>query len=81
MFPLPPSIAYYCILAGAIAFENARFGQGSGSIFLDDVMCLGFEPSLIGCSASPIRTHNCIHEEDAGVQCAPTGEYSTLFLL
>ena len=38
-------------------------------------MCLGLEPSLIGCPASPIGTHNCIHEEDAGVQCALTGKH------
>ena len=40
-------------------------------------MCLGFEPSLIGCPASPIGTHNCVHEEDAGVQCRATGELIT----
>ena len=78
LFPLNlSSIDLYCILAGAIAFGNALFGQGSGSIFLDDVMCLGFEPSLIGCPASPIGTHNCGHEEDAGVQCRATGELIT----
>ena len=61
------------IFAGVISFQNAQFGQGSGRIWLDDVMCLGSEPSLIGCPASPIGTHNCGHSEDAGVQCVPTG--------
>ena len=56
-------------LAGAIASGNAQFGQGSGSIFLDEVMCTGFESNLTSCPANPVGAHDCVHEEDAGVQC------------
>jgi deleted-in-malignant-brain-tumors protein 1 len=59
---------------GAIAFGEAQFGEGSGSIFLDDVRCVGFESRLIDCPANPIGIHNCIHGEDAGVQCGLTGK-------
>ena len=69
-----------CILTGAIAFQNALFGQGSGSILLDDVMCLGSESSLIGCPASPIGTHNCGHSEDAGVQCIISKQFHQCIL-
>ena len=55
----------------AIAISQARFGRGSGSIFLDDVSCTGTESSLLSCSHRGIGVHNCGHSEDAGVMCFP----------
>ncbi|XP_061259743.1 deleted in malignant brain tumors 1 protein-like isoform X9 [Bos javanicus] len=57
---------------------NARFGQGSGPIVLDDVGCSGYETYLWSCSHSPWNTHNCGHSEDASVICSASQTQSTV---
>ncbi|XP_038069984.1 deleted in malignant brain tumors 1 protein-like isoform X2 [Patiria miniata] len=53
------------------AVSSARFGQGSGDIFFNDVACTGSETSLLDCVKSTVN--NCGHGEDAGVICGTSG--------
>ena len=54
---------------------SARFGQGSGTIWLDDVMCSGEETDVADCPHRGFGTHNCGHSEDAGAVCSVTGNF------
>ena len=62
--------------AAATAYSNARFGQGTGPILMDNVACTGLETGLVNCTFDN-HTSDCRHSEDAGVQCSSpptTGE-------
>ena len=54
----------------AVAHSFAAFGQGTGTIWLDNVNCAGTETRLTDCTSSDFGVHNCIHAEDAGVTCS-----------
>ena len=54
---------------GAEALSYAAFGQGSGSILLDNVQCTGSELYLTSCPNNGLYVHDCSHSEDAGVRC------------
>ena len=69
----------YLASLGAIAFSNAFFGEGSGLIWLDEVSCFGTESSLLSCPHDQLGVHDCIHFEDAGVNC--TGTFDVFFML
>ena len=53
----------------AVAFSNAHFGAGTGTIYLDNVGCTGSETNLTDCSSSSTVSCTYGHTEDAGVRC------------
>ena len=71
-------VIYIFFAAGAQPRTNGAFGQGTGDIFLDNVVCDGNELRLVDCASNPLAAHNCQHSQDAGVACQPatSREYS-----
>ena len=58
------------IPTGGTALGNAYYGQGTGTILLDRVGCVGTEARLWDCTNRGIGVHSCTHSEDASVQCS-----------
>ena len=58
----------FCSL-GAQALSRAPFGQGTGPILLDNLVCNSRETRLVDCTHNGIGSHNCLHSEDAGLRC------------
>ena len=56
-------------MLGAVAFGNAAFGEGSGTILFDNVFCTGAETNITDCFHSGLGANDCSHFEDAGVRC------------
>ena len=62
------------------ANRSASFGQGSGSIWLDNVECIGNESTLASCGHLGVGvTRRCSHFEDAGLSCSIDEMESTEF--
>ncbi|XP_069856731.1 soluble scavenger receptor cysteine-rich domain-containing protein SSC5D [Dipodomys merriami] len=55
--------------AALAAPGGARFGPGTGPVWMDDVGCGGGEQALRDCPRSPWGRSNCDHSEDAGLVC------------
>ena len=59
---------------GAVAVNEAFYGQGSGDILLDEVHCVGNEDNIGDCPHQDWGVHDCGHSEDAGVICTDDGK-------
>lgn len=55
----------------AVAQHQARYGQGSGPIWLDSMDCQGTETDLRLCRKSQPAASDCSHSEDVSVTCYP----------
>ena len=55
--------------------KRAKYGQGIGPVWLNNVQCTGGERSLLDCPHSGWgNVGRCTHGNDAGVKCLQTGE-------
>ena len=62
-------------IVGKATFQPS-YGQGSGTIAMENVACFGTETDLFACKSSPIfDTGTCTHDEDAGVVCEGEFEF------
>ncbi|MBN3311260.1 DMBT1 protein, partial [Amia calva] len=52
------------------AVERAAWGEGNGTVWLDEVNCRGSELHLWDCEHPALGQSDCQHKEDAGVNCA-----------
>ena len=64
-------------LADATAQSGAAFGQGNGTIFLNNVGCTGNEARLVDCSFSS-NTGSCTHSRDASATCVQDCKFYTV---
>lgn len=54
----------------SLSFLSLLFlNLGAGNIWLDNVACRGTEMTLWSCNKNKWGSHNCNHNEDAGVDC------------
>ncbi|XP_072034782.1 neurotrypsin-like [Amphiura filiformis] len=53
----------------AVSVTDAKFGPGTGEIWMDNVNCDGSEDHIGNCGHNGWSTHNCTHNRDAGVIC------------
>lgn len=60
------------------AMIGAFFGQGSGSVLLENVTCSGNELSITRCPSNGLGTSVCTHKDDAGVVCR--GKVKSFFM-
>lgn len=61
---------------GAVeALSNAHFGEGEGSIMLDNVRCTDQESNVLECGHNGLKEHDCDHSEDASVICIAPSKY------
>ena len=64
------------------AFGSASFGQGSGSIWLDNVTCTGSESTLASCGHLGVGvTRDCTHSNDAAVICSSKTYFIITYML
>lgn len=60
----------------AEAFGGASYGEGIGSVMMNNVRCVGNEIDIGDCSFDGWRSGNCSHSKDVGVSCGIVPYYT-----
>lgn len=61
---------------------NSGFGPGTGTIWMDEVKCVGNEKSILDCNHLGLgASSQCQHHEDAGVICGNITCENVLYIL
>lgn len=76
VIPASLSIIYICKSIGAAVITGGYYGQGTGSIVMSNVFCVGSEARLVDCRRQAFSERNCRHTADVGVRCQErTGQF------
>ena len=62
------------VACSQLGFDVVRVGDfdaigGAGPIWMDNMLCTGEEASLADCPFNGWGNHNCVHQEDVGIEC------------
>ena len=63
------TIILAALFSAHTAIGRAMFGEGAGTIWLDEVACSGTESELQDCAHNGVGINDCRHREDASVAC------------
>lgn len=62
-------VIFWNLRINVCVYGSVYFGNGGGFIFLDDLICFGYEMNLFDCDYWYIGYYNCGYSEDVGVSC------------
>lgn len=52
-----------------MVYSATHFGQGTGPIIYDDLVCNGNDSDLSDCRHAALGHTDCSHSEDVGIKC------------
>ena len=62
--------------------NKADYGQGNGTVWLNNVQCAGNESSIFSCNHDGLKMHSCANGNKANVSCDGThGNIAFLLLI
>ena len=59
--------------------HRARFGSGSGQVWLDNIDCSGNESTIVDCQHRGWGVQDCSHSDDASVVCSSKSRPPAVF--